>query len=91
MIANDVPAGTRAAQVRLVGKQANTAFIFDWRIDADYTEPAGAFRPVKITYEWQEDGHPKGDVHVVKSPSETYTINCGPKTVVKSFAMELAE
>jgi hypothetical protein len=91
LIVKDVPPGTRAAQVRLAGKQADTALMFDWRIDADYAEPTGAFKPVRITYVWDEDGHPKSHVHVAKSPSETYAITCGPKTVVKSFAMELAE
>jgi hypothetical protein len=91
VVVNDVPAGTRQAQVRLAGRQAGTALIFDLRIDADYKEPAGAFRPVKITYAWDEGGKVKTDVHVAKSPKETYDIVCGAKAVVKSFAMELAE
>jgi len=27
---------------------------------------------------------------VARQPQETYTITCGPKTVVKSFTVELA-
>jgi len=72
-------------------KDAATAFIFDLRIDADYSEPAGGFKPVKITYAWEENGLPKGHVHVAKSPNETYAIPCGPGTIVKSYTMELAD
>jgi hypothetical protein len=51
---DQVPAGTRSAQVRFVGAQRNTTAILSLRIDADYTFPAGGFRPVKVTYRWQE-------------------------------------
>ena len=60
------------------------------RIDVDYQEPQHGFRPVKITYAWQEDGQAKTHVHVARQPQETYTIDCGPKTVVTSFSVELA-
>jgi hypothetical protein len=76
--------------LKFEGKEVNTACLFGLRIDVDYREPAGGFRPVKITYVWDEDGKPKSDVHVAAQPQETYTITCGPKTVVKSFAVELA-
>jgi hypothetical protein len=91
LVVKDIPAGTREAQIKLIGAQVNTAAIFDMRIDADYREPNGGFRPVKVTYVWDEAGQAKQDVHVVKSASETYTINCGPKAVVKSYTVELAE
>jgi hypothetical protein len=45
---------------------------------------------VKITYNWDEDGRPKTDVHVARRPQETYTITCGAKAVVKSFSVEVA-
>ena len=61
------------------------------RIDVDYKEPHGGFRPAKITYVWHEDGQQKTHVHVATRPRETYTINCGPKTVVHSFSVELAD
>jgi hypothetical protein len=86
----DVPPGTRTALVKLEGKEVNTACLFGLRIDVDYKEPAGGFRPVKITYAWEEDGRPKTDVHVATQPRETYDITCGPKTVAKSFTVELA-
>jgi len=91
VIANDVPAGTKQAQVRLVGTQKNTTLVFDLRIDADYKEPAGGFKPVKITYNWDEAGQAKSDVRVVKNPNDTFAIKCGANAAVKSYTMELAE
>jgi hypothetical protein len=87
----DVPPGTTKAQLRLSGRTYNTTMLFGLRIDADYKQPHGGFRPVKITYVWDEDGKPQKDEHVAMRPEETYTIHCGPKTVVKSFAVELAK
>ena len=91
LIVNDVPTGTRQAKVKFVGTQRNTTCLFDLRIDADYKEPAGGFRPVKITYTWDEAGQTKTHTHVAKGPSETYAIKCGPEAVVESFTMQLAE
>ena len=88
---SDVPSGARKVLVKLEGKEANTVCLFGLRIDVDYKEPAGGFRPVKITYAWEENGQAKTNVHVATQPRETYEITCGPKTVVKSFAMELAK
>ena len=76
--------------MKLEGKEVNTACLFGLRFDVDYKEPAGGFRPVKITYLWEENGQAKSDVHVATQPRETYEITCGPKTVVKSFTLELA-
>ena len=91
LIVNNVPANTKQAQVRFIGKQASAALIFDLRIDADYKEPAGGFKPTKITYTWDEAGQTKTDVHLVKTATETYPIKCGPNATVKSFAMELID
>jgi hypothetical protein len=91
LIIDDVPAGAREAQLRFDGRSFNTTMMFALRIDADYKEPRGSFRPVKITYVWDEGGQEKRDEHVAAKPEETYTISCGPKTVVKSFAVELAK
>ena len=90
MVVDSVPAGTKEAQVKLVGQQRNTACLFSLRIDADYKEPAGAFKPVKITYTWDENGQTKTNAYVAQTPQATYTIDCGPKAKVKSYAMELA-
>ena len=67
-----VSRGQEAALVKVAGKEVNTTCIFGLRIDADYREPAGGFRPVKITYVWEEDGQAKTDVHVATQPKETY-------------------
>ncbi|MCY3022843.1 MAG: hypothetical protein NTW87_28010 [Planctomycetota bacterium] len=91
VVVSDVPAGTKAAQVRFVGEQRNTLCLFDFRIDADYKEPNGGFRPVKITYVWDEGGTEKKDVHVAQKPEETYTINCAAKPTMKSLIVELAQ
>jgi len=87
-----VPRGIRKALVRFQStKQYNTLCIFDFRIDADYAEPAGGFRPVKITYVWDEAGVEKRDVHIARSPKDTYTIKCAAAPLMKSLILELAE
>jgi hypothetical protein len=91
VVYSDVPAGTREALVRYAGTSRNATGIFNFRIDADYKEPAGGFRPVKVTYTWDEDGQAKRDVHVAHSPRETYTITCAAKPVMRAIALELAE
>ena len=90
--AADVPPGTRQALVRFKStRQRNTLCIFDVRIDADYREPHGGFRPVKITYVWQEKGAVKRHVHVAKTRQETYQITCGDAPLMKSITLELAD
>jgi hypothetical protein len=91
VVFNEVPAGTRAALVRYAGTNRNATGIMNFRIDADYREPHGGFRPVKVTYSWDEDGQSKQDVRVARQPRETYTINCAVKPVMKSIVLELAE
>ena len=86
-----VPKGARKALVRFVGSQRNTTTILSLRIDADYALPGGGFRPVRVTYCWQENGQPKEHVHVAKSPHETYQIVCTDKPTMKSIVLELAE
>jgi hypothetical protein len=65
--------------------------MFSFRIDADYKEPHGGFRPVRVTYLWEEGGLEKQDVHVAKKPDETYQITCESTPVMKSLILELAE
>ncbi len=86
----DIPPGRNEVQLRLIGHQVNTAMLFGLRIDADYKQPHGGFRPVKITYSWEEDGKPQTTAHVATRPEESYTIHVGQKAVVKSFSVELA-
>ena len=45
----------------------------------DYKEPAGGFRPVKITYNWEENGQAKSDVHVATQPRETTRSRAAPR------------
>jgi hypothetical protein len=87
----DVPAGTREALLRWSGQQYNTTCVFNLRIDADYVEPHGGFRPVKVTYLWSEGGVDKEDVHIAKAPEETYHIECTGEPRMKSIILELAE
>ena len=91
VVASDLPAGTRSAHVRYRGEGRNTLVMTNARIDADYKEPAGGFRPVRVTYTWEEGGLEKKDVHVAGSPEETYTITCESAPVMKSLVLELAE
>jgi hypothetical protein len=90
-ICKDIPAGTRQAQVRLAGNQQDTIMMFDLRIDADYKQPAGGFRPIKVTYVWDEDGKEQRDEHIAASPNETYTIKCAGKPTMKSIILEVAK
>jgi hypothetical protein len=90
-VLDDPPPDAREAQVRLSGEQRNTTMIYQTRIDADYREPAGGYRPITVTYEWDEAGQAKTDVHVAAGPEESYAITCGEKPVMKSLTVEWAE
>jgi hypothetical protein len=87
----DVPAGSRKALVRFAATSRNATGIFNFRIDADYREPRGGFRPVRVTYAWEENGTAKEHVHVARAANETYPIRCAAKPVMKSIGLELAE
>ena len=88
---SDVPTGAREAKVRYAGTSRNATGIMNFRIDADYKEPRGGFRPVKVTYRWDENGQAKEDVHVARKPDESWTIPCAAKPLMKSIVLELAE
>jgi hypothetical protein len=92
---SDVPASARKALVRFAGGKAGSSTIVFFRIDADYREPSGGFRPVRITYVWNEENTEKRHVHVAASPEETYEIRCSDKPVLKpvmkSLTLELAD
>ena len=75
-----VPPHAQSASVRFSARQRNTAVVFDERIWADYKEANGGFAPVKVTYEWQENGQLKRDVHIAGKEDESYTISCRSKT-----------
>jgi hypothetical protein len=87
----DAPPRTTSALVRFTGTRVDEAMLFNVRIDADYEEPHGGFRPIKITYLWEESGQPRQDIHIARTPSENYVINCGSKPTMKSIILETAE
>jgi hypothetical protein len=91
LVYSDVPAGAKTVLVKFDGVQKNATEIFDLRIDVDYKEPAGGLRPVKVTYNWEENGTPKSAQHVCATSGDTWTIPCGKGTVVKSYSVELAK
>ncbi len=85
-----IPPGTRSAVVRWLGATGyNATMIFNHRIDADYRLPNAGFRPVKITYRWEEGGAEKTDVHVARKEAESYVVRCTNKPRMKSIALEL--
>ncbi|MBI3831896.1 MAG: hypothetical protein HY291_20405 [Planctomycetes bacterium] len=87
----EVPAGTRKALARFAGHKKGDTVLLAFRIDADFKEPHGGFRPVKITYTWTENGEEKKDVHVASKASDAYAIACAAAPVMKSIALEPAE
>ncbi|MCL2649019.1 MAG: hypothetical protein FWD61_18805 [Phycisphaerales bacterium] len=91
VVFSDVTPNSREMQVRFTGVQGNTTCMFDLRMDTDYKEPTGGFKPVKITYVWTEGGTEKTDSHICSTPTDTWTIKCGPNTVAKSYTMELVK
>jgi hypothetical protein len=86
-----VPAGAKGALVRFAGTSRNATGIFNFRIDADYREPAGGFRPVQVAYTWDEGGRPRRHAHTARRPNEVYTIRCEAAPAMKSLVVELAE
>ena len=64
--------------------------LFGVRLDADYEEPRGGFAPIKVTYVWEEDGAQKRDVHVARAATESWTIRCDGKPLMKSLVVEPA-
>lgn len=88
-VVDKIPAGTRKALIRFVGQQKNTTCLFSLRIDADYREPFGGFRPVKVTYIWEEGGVEKRQTFVARKPQETFVINCESSPTMKSLILEL--
>jgi len=91
IVTSDIPPGTRSALVRFSGTQRNTTCIFNLRIDADYREPFGGYRPVAVTYVWEEKGIEKRHVHIARKPEETYRIKCDATPLMKSLILELAD
>ncbi len=87
----EVPVGVKEALVKFSGTSRNATGILNFRIDADFREPSGGFRPVKVTYRWEEGGQPKENCFVARKPAESYAITCGAKPLMKSIVLELAD
>lgn len=87
----DAPPGVREARVRYAMTSRNATGILGFRIDADYKEPAGGYRPVKVTYRWSESGAPKEKLFVAGKPSETWAVECAAKPVMDSISLQPAE
>jgi hypothetical protein len=83
-----VPTGARQAWIRFAGHRADTLMMFDFRIDADYAEPAGGFAPVAVTYAWDEDGQPQRQTHVATSASDDWAIHCGKTPHMRQLVLE---
>ncbi|MCL2640468.1 MAG: hypothetical protein FWD53_06465 [Phycisphaerales bacterium] len=86
----EVPTGTKAALVRYKGTKIGGGNVLgSFRIDADYKSPTFAFAPVKITYNWQENGEAKQNIHLAKTAQDAYTITCETKPKMTSIVLEL--
>ncbi len=88
---DQIPPGVRQALVRFAGTQTNTLNLFDFRIDADYAEPSGGFAPIKVTYEWTENGQAHSDVQVLTQTNQTYSIHCDSTPLMGSLIVERAD
>jgi hypothetical protein len=89
--AHSTPFPPRRGLVRWSGTRRDTTAIYDFRIDADYREPHGGFRPVKVTYRWEEGGKPKEHVFVARRAEEMYHVVCPAEPMMKAIILELAE
>jgi hypothetical protein len=85
---SDIPKGTRKALVRYSATSRADLILWRYRIDADYQEPGAGIAPVKVIYRWEENGRPREDVHISRSGSETWSITCAQKPVLKSITLE---
>ena len=77
--------------VRFAGSARNGIIICGFRIDADCLEPDGGFRPVKVTYEWSENGTPKQAAFTARRPQASWKVHCAAKPVMKRITLEIAD
>jgi hypothetical protein len=88
---DQIPAGVHDALLRFAGTQVATLDLFDFRIDADYAEPAGGFAPLKVTYQWTENGQPRSDTHVLTQSQQSYTLHCDTTPQMGALIVERAD
>ncbi|MCL2647654.1 MAG: hypothetical protein FWD61_11705 [Phycisphaerales bacterium] len=90
VVLKDIPPHTKSAKIRWQGfGGSNGVMIFNLRIDADYQLPASGFRPVKVTYLYDEAGAAKTNEWIVTKPADTKKIHCDVKPTMKSIILEL--
>jgi hypothetical protein len=91
VVFREIPAGLRQILVRFSGTNRNATGLLNFRIDADYREPHGGFRPVKVTLTWEENGQPRQHLQIARQPAEKIALACAMPPVMKSIVLELAE
>ena len=70
----------------LSGKGVVALFVF--RVDIDYVDPLAGALPVKVTYDWTEEGKPKAHSMTVDRYPATYRIDVSGTPVMRSVRIE---
>lgn len=86
----DVAPGTRRVLVRyeMNGREQLGVGIFVFRVDVDYHDPLGGPRPVKVTYDWREEGAAAKDERIIERFPTTYTIRVKGNPIMKALTIE---
>ena len=90
----DPPPGARKAVVRYHFSGPGGVGVMMFRIDVDYLDPHAGWRPLKVTYHWQEGGQEKTHTQVVSEVPTSYKIEDVGATgdlELESLVLELAE
>ena len=88
-----MPPGVRKALFRFELTGNNTVGIFSFRIDGDYRDPAGAFRPFEVVHRWKEGGQEKTHRERIARLPHRYRIETAtdPEMVSVTCAMPAQE
>ena len=86
----DVAPGTRKILVRyeLNGREQLGVGIFVFRVDVDYHDPLAGARPVKVTYDWREEGGARKDERIIDRFPTTFTIRAEGTPIMKALTIE---
>jgi hypothetical protein len=84
-----VPAESRRVLVRFELSGRNTAGVFNFRLDADYRDPAAGFRPFVVTHRWREGGAEKRHEQRVERLPADWTITTAGEPETVSVAVEM--
>jgi len=85
---DDIPPGTRNVLVRYELTQNQAAYLFSFRIDADYDDGPDTQTPLAVTYTWSEGGEQKQHRRVVASLPASYPIDVAGEPTMESFTVE---